>query len=155
MSVTASLSLSRLGRDLESLGLDPAALDYSRGLRAASVYLAAQSKLCFAESRTPDGTPWPPFKRTPSRRRGGRSAKLLIDKGILAASMSAAAAGARGAVRDLTRVSLEQGTNIDYAGWQNFGTRTIPAREFVGITPAHAARIEELIADDVVRQMGF
>lgn len=152
-SATRDLTLTGLADELRGMGVDPAALDYSRGLKAVSVYLSAQAKRCFSESRTPDGTPWPPLKN-PSRRRGGKSAKPLVDKGILMASMSATAAS-RGAVRDITRVSLEHGTEIEYAGFQNFGTRTIPAREFVGITDQMAGRIEQIIADDVARQLGF
>jgi phage gpG-like protein len=155
MSATATytLDLSGLQRELVQMGIEPAQLDFTRGLQAVSVYYGAQAKQCFARSATPDGDPWPPFKRTPSRRRGGKSAKLLVDKGLLMASMSARQA--QGAVRDITRTTLEQGSNLDYAGAQNFGTGTIPARQFAGITEAMAARTEELIADDVLRQLGF
>ena len=53
------------------------------------------------------------------------------------------------------RASLEQGSNLEYAARQNFGGGGIPARPFAGITDPMADRIGELIADDVVRQMGF
>lgn len=151
-AVTAvTITLTRLSAELQRLAIDPAALDYSRGLRIVSVYLGAQAKQCFAGSREPDGTAWPPFKRKPSARRGGWSAKLLVDKGLLQASMSASAAS--GAVREIGRTSLEHGSNLKYAAYQNFGTATIPARQFAGITPAMAERIEQLVADDVMRQV--
>jgi phage gpG-like protein len=146
MPATAShtVSLAGLQAELQQLGIDPATVDFSRGLRAAAVYLASMSKRNFAA--------WPPLKN-PSRRPGGRSARPLVDKGILMASVSASGGG--GAVRDVTTRSLEFGTNVSYAGFHQYGTRTIPARRFLGITEAMAKRIEELIADDVVRQMGF
>jgi phage virion morphogenesis protein len=154
MPATAShtVSLAGLQAELQQLGIDPATVDFSRGLRAAAVYLASMSKRNFAGSHEPDGAPWPPLKN-PSRRPGGRSARPLVDKGILMASVSASGGG--GAVRDVTTRSLEFGTNVSYAGFHQYGTRTIPARRFLGITEAMAKRIEELIADDVVRQMGF
>jgi phage gpG-like protein len=159
MAVTAggTLRLDQLEAEVRSHGIDPATLDYTRPLGAVSVYLSSQARMSFSRQATPDGTPWPPFKRTPSRRRGGRSAKLLWDRGILAASMSARAA--RGAVRDIQQsgalARLEHGSNLDYAGYQFLGTGTIPARTAVGITDEMAQRIEMLVADDVVRQMGF
>lgn len=153
VSAGQTLNLQGLADTLRGMSVDPASLDYTHGLKAASVYLSAQAKRCFSESRTPDGAQWPPLKN-PSRRRGGRTAKPLVDKGLLMASMSAVAA-TNGAVRDITKTSVEHGSNLEYAGWQNDGTRTIPARPFVGITDAMAAKIETIIADDVARQMGF
>jgi phage gpG-like protein len=151
MAAIITVDLEGLARDLEAHNIDPGTVDYTRALTAVSVYLWAQAKRCFVTSSTPDGVPWPPFKRTPSRRRGGRSAKLLIDTGLLMASTSAR--NARGAVRNMTRNTLEQGSNLFYAGFQNDGTRAIPARPFVGITAAMADRIADIVADDIERQL--
>lgn len=155
------VSLTGLQAELRAMGVDPAQLDYTRGLRASSLYLSAQAKVNFDRQASPDGVAWyrwpgkwSPFKNRPRKGRG-KNAKLLRDKSLLMASMSARAAGVRGAVREITRTTLEQGSNLEYAGRQNFGGGGIPARPFVGITQADAAKIETLVADDVVRQMGF
>jgi phage virion morphogenesis protein len=150
-SATHTVNLAGLEAELRGLGIDPATADFSRALNITAVYLAGMTKRNFTGSHDPDGSPWPPLKN-PSRRRGGRSAKPLVDRGLLMASVSAQGGGS---VRDVTPRSLEFGTNVSYAGYHQFGTRTIPARRFLGITDAMAKRIEELVADDVVRQMGF
>jgi hypothetical protein len=157
-AVVKVFSLAAMEREIRDMGIDPASLDWARPLRIVSIYFAAEGGRCFAESRTPDGRPWAPFKRTPSRRRGGRSARLLVDRGILAASMSARSAGP-GAVRQITRTDrgavLLQGSALDYSGYQDQGTGTIPARQFAGVSERMMDRAEQLIADDVVKQMGF
>jgi phage gpG-like protein len=159
--ISSNQSLTGLQDSLRALGVDPAQLDYTRGLRAASVYLGAQAKQSFVNQASPDGQAWyrwsgkyEPFKNRPRNGRGKLgTVKLLRDKGLLMASMSARDASTPGAIRDIGRSTLEQGTNLEYAARQNFGGGGIPARPFVGITDAMGRRIEQLVADDVARQM--
>lgn len=164
-----TVRLVDLAQYLGTLGAaySPAKLDMTRPLRPVSVYLASQAKMNFDRASTPDGAPWPPLKRQrPRNKRAAKAGKRkgkhsgqkpLRDSGILMASMSARAATA-GAVRAITggagRANLEQGSNVDYGGYHQFGTRHIPKREFSGITDAMVGRIGDIVVDDLVRQMG-
>ncbi len=137
-----------------------------RPLRPVSVYLSSQAKSNFDRGQTPDGAPWPPLKRQRARNKRAAKAgkragahtgqKPLLDSGILMASMSARAASAN-AIRAVTggagAASLEQGSNVNYGGFHQNGTRHIPRRQFAGITDQMVTRIGDIVVDDVVRQM--
>ncbi len=81
-------------------------------------------KTSFQESRTPTGTDWKTLDPETIKRRRKQSSKPLIDTGVLRNS-TYARSGAR---------TIYFGTNISYAGFQQFGTRRIPARPFLPIT---------------------
>lgn len=81
-------------------------------------------KMSFQDSRTPTGTGWQPLDPETIKRRRKKSSKPLIDTGVLRNS-TYARSGAR---------TIYFGTNIGYAGYQQFGTRYIPARPFLPIT---------------------
>lgn len=49
---------------------------------------------------------------------------------------------------------VSYGSDLAYAGYQNNGTRTIPARPFAGVSDVAADEIAELAADWVLSQMG-
>lgn len=123
----ATINLGNLTRKLGGIAAhtDMQRLTFTRSLKESQVYLLSQYKRCFDESRSPDGKPWAPLKRPRNRKRdrkakGGTGQKPLRDKGLLMAAASASAA--TGAIRELGRFHLEQGTNLDYAAAQNFGT---------------------------------
>jgi phage gpG-like protein len=154
VAIQREITLDRLPGQLAAMGVDPRAVDWRPALADTSVYLGAEYKRSFAESRSPDGTPWRPLKRQRSRRRdrrakGGSGQKPLRDTGLLMASSS----GGAGFIKQLTALSLEQGTNVEYAGFQNNGTRFIPARPFVGVGPKQADMIERIVADRIERQL--
>src|SRR5262245_26052808 len=140
------VSLAGLAGVLGSVG---GPLDYQPSLKLVAVYLAAQARRSFDEGRGPDGRPWRPLKK-PSKRRGGASAKPLRDTGLLMASLSA-----RGAqhVEEYQPAALEFGTAVRYGRYHQDGTRTIPARPFLGTTPAMDERIGEIVADQLARQV--
>jgi hypothetical protein len=153
--IQRTITLPELPRELQRFDIHPASIDYRPALQDVSVYLGAEYKRSFAESRSPDGTPFAPLKRPRRRRRdrrarGGTGQKPLIDRGLLQASGSGKAA--QGSVRELHQASLEQGTSLFYADWQNRGTRTIKARPFVGIAERQATMIERIVADRLMRQ---
>lgn len=149
VAIQRSISLPELPRQLAMLELSPAEIDWRPSLLDVSLYVGAVSKGCFDQSQSPDGVPWKPIK--PRRRKRDRKAtrfRPLYDTGKLFGSMT----GKAGAIRELSSLSLTQGTNVEYAPFQNDGTRTIPARPFVGLTPKHADQIGAIIVDRIMRQ---
>jgi len=83
----------------------------------------------FQQSRSPGGDDWRPLSpRTIARRRHGSGsgprAKPLIDTGRLRNSLQVVAQPR----------SIQFGTSVEYAGPQQFGTKTIPARPFLPVT---------------------
>lgn len=78
----------------------------------------------FDQSRAPDGSAWAPLAPATIARRRRGSSKPLVDTGRLRNSISAVA------LNDALRV----GTNVIYAGIQQFGGRGIPGRPFLPIT---------------------
>ncbi len=124
-------------------------LDFHEPLKQVGFMLAGYAKQSFDAQASPDGSPWAPFKRTPSRKRGGKSAKLLRDTGLLMASYQ----GGNGHAEDITALSLTWGSNLDRAGWHQDGTRTIPARPQAGLTPLIAQDIGDLVSEWLEKQL--
>lgn len=85
----------------------------------------------FASSTTPSGRPWAALKRA---RPGG---KPLVRSGRLAASVR---------VR-VERDGLVIQSDVPYAGYQDQGTRTIPARTFAGIDEQALKVVERELGD--------
>ncbi len=145
MSFAQQLDLSGLSAATQqALAAAVGKIDLRPALRQVALYLNSQARRNFVNQSAPDGTPWARFKHKPSARRGGASAKLLRDTGVLMASLTGQAGGH---VEDVTAFALRWGTNVPYAKYQNFGTRHLPARPFVGLTPAMVARIEQIIVE--------
>lgn len=104
-------------------------------------------KTSFQESRTPTGTSWKPLDPETVKRRRKQSSKPLIDTGVLRNSTYA-----RGGAR-----TIYFGTNIGYAGFQQFGTRRIPARPFMPITAQGELTMAgpaKIVFDRISRQVG-
>ena len=118
-------------------------LDWRPFFKVARLLIVADTKQHFVQATAPDGTPWLPLKRT-SKRRGGSRAKPLRDTGLLMMSVTA---NGQGHVEEITARQLVFGSNLDRAGWHNFGTRTIPARPFLGFSPKLVAQIDRAAAD--------
>lgn len=146
-------------------------IDYGPPAQATAVYLAAQSKRCIAESRSPDGTPYAPLKR--------RKGKPLWDKGLMVAGLSAVSQ------THADGFSAQQTVGTDYSLAQNFGftrsvperkrkkpwvwkdakgkavftrhirahTITVPARPFLGITGAMADRVATFAIDHALKSL--
>lgn len=112
--------------------------------------LIAATKENFVGQHTPDRTPWVPFRRTPSRRRGGPGSKLLRDKGLLMASVTASGGGH---LEEQTPQRFVFGTNLHYAGYHQFGTRRIPRRQFLGLGQKLLQDIDEAIGEFVEKKL--
>lgn len=139
MPTTVVLDLSQFAAYLQRVGKDRLSLE--KPFRQIALLLASATRQNFDRAASPDGTPWAPFKRTPSAKRGGPAAKLLRDTGLL---MSSYGAGA-GHVERVSGVALEWGSNVDRAAWHQFGTRAIPARPHVGVTPELLQKVDFVI----------
>jgi hypothetical protein len=59
-----------------------------------------------------------------------------------------------GHVEDVGASSLVWGTAVPYAGFQNDGTRTIPARPFLGVTDDMKETVSKILLDYVKRMIG-
>lgn len=127
--------LDKEAAGLEQPDLQPA-LDRVRDL------LTADIKGNFNGGHTPTGESWPPLKNP--------THKPLVDTGALMASAAAAAGAAtvRGNV-----ITVDGSGLVPYAGFQNDGTRSIPAREFWGISDATLDKVAEVIADAVAKKL--
>jgi phage gpG-like protein len=132
---------------------------YEPLLRRFAVLLSAESKKCFAGSKGPEGAAWAPLKRPRRRRRDrqgrrrrrGSGDKPLRDTDVLMLSVTA---GGRKHVEQITRTALVWGSDLDYADFHQDGTKTIPARPFVGVSAALLQRMERMTAEYVARELG-
>lgn len=113
-------------------------LDRLRQLLADSV------RTNFEGSHDPAGTPWAPLKHP----RPGR--KPLIRTGDL---LHSAVEMAWHAVRTRDGLQFDGSLLPPYAVYHQFGTSTIPARPFFGISADFQRNAEELLARDVLRRM--
>ncbi len=115
------IALSWLARRLAS------ATEMARQQSAASLEALAVAgmRAAIETSTAPDGTPYPPLKRP----RPDGTTKPLKHTGLLEASLSAR----------YVNGELILYSDHPAAKFQNFGTRTIPARRFLGIPSLGAA----------------
>lgn len=109
--------------------------DMSVPMKQAGIYLQLQTDLRFKGRDSPDGTSWPPLKKSTVNQRRGKSNVPLQDSGKL--RMSFNSRGGAGAVFRIGHDSLEYGSNLKAPGGQyslaaihQFGVRiTMPPRQ--------------------------
>jgi len=124
-------------------------LNFRQPLEVSKLLIIGATRQNFARGQTPEGVTWRPLKR-PRRRSKGRDLPLR-DTGIL---MASATGGAR-RVERITNTELVTGTNVEYAGFHQVGTRHIPARPFLGFTPQLVKDIDRAFTEFVEKQLGF
>jgi phage virion morphogenesis protein len=96
--------------------------------------------------KDPQDRPWKPLSAATLKSRRNRnksSIKILIDTGRLVNSINSQASGNEARV----------GTNVGYAPFHNFGTRKMPQREFMGLTPRALDMIVQRLSDFVTRAL--
>ena len=105
----------------------------------------------------------PKGKKKPARKKKGRKRKPFVmgvdlplwDTGRLVASVGA---GSVDHVEEVDRRGLVYGTNVSYAPYHQYGTRTIPARPFLGIGDDLAKQLEDVLVkfaeDEIVKALG-
>lgn len=86
-----------------------------------------------------------PGKQRTARVRRTEKSKILVDTGLLRASVISQVAGA-GAVRKITKTHIDFGTRIAYANDHQFGVpeRNLPARPFLGLSAETRRAIEDI-----------
>jgi phage gpG-like protein len=144
------LDPSRFAEWCEARGRQLASLDFGPPLRRSAIILVSYARQSFDGAHDPDGRPWAPLQRP--RRRGRSGEKPLRDTGLLMASLTAGS-GAAGHVERLSPHELVWGTNIEYAGFHQDGTRHVPARPFLGINNECASDIAQSFAEYVAAQV--
>lgn len=108
-------ALNRIGRLMDAMA------DPSPAMRMIAEEIRGEVDLAFRESRTPSGEAWTPLLQETVAKRRGTTAQPLRDTGRLATSVMTA--------HGLDHATV--GTNVDYAGFHQHGTRHIPARPFM------------------------
>lgn len=88
-------------------------------LKQIKLLLFASIRDNFDGSHGPDGTNWKPLANNRPRNQGRGQGKPLLDKGTLRASMTTT--GGKGHVENVGPLSLEVGTNLEYAALHQFG----------------------------------
>lgn len=149
MAAALELTLGQLSALANKKASDLERLSFRQPLEVSKLLIVRASQLNFSRSSDPEGTPWLPLKR-PRRRTKGRDLPLR-DTGLLLASV---VGGARHVER-ITDAELLFGTNLEYAGFHQFGTRFIPKREFLGFNQQLIGDIDRAFGDYVEKQLGF
>lgn len=116
-------ALTKLGEDIEeSAKIDPENMEWL--LTRIGVFFVGEVKQNFLQARDPYGNAWAPFTREPSQKRGGSSAKLLMDTGRLVGSITHS-------LEIMTNSSkVTVGTPVTYADFHQSGTPRNVARPF-------------------------
>ena len=144
---TETLRLEHLGPRLGAMASRVESLTFAPALKVASVMIGAAAKENFARGHAPDGTPWAPLKRPRSGSKGGD--RPLRDTGLLMASVS----GGSGHVEEVSAFALLAGTRVGYGQYHQHGTRTVPARPFLGFGPALVEKLDRVFSDHLGREM--
>jgi len=150
MATTDILLLEDLPSWLGAYADQLAHVDLTEPLTTAAFYLAQEARKCFDEQRSPDGAPWAGWKRPPSAKRGGPASKLLRNTDVLMASL---AGKGQGHIESVMSASMVWGTAVGYAAYHQYGTRTIPARPFIGVTDAMLEKIDQIVLDYLLRTL--
>ncbi len=149
--VAEEVTLDQFGAWASGLNAELARLDFTQPLRSVKIALVASTKENFSGGHTPDGTVWAPLQRarTRNRRKGDRGLPLR-DTGLL---MASTAAQGRGHVEEITRQELLFGSNLEYAGFHQFGTRHIPARQFLGFNEKLLRTVDAILGEFVEKKL--
>lgn len=99
---------------------------------------------CVLEAREPEGRPWPPLKRPEAGRRP------LVRTGRLLASLSL---GGPGNIATAGPQGIRFGTQVQYAVYQQKGTRRIPARPFLGVSRRLERKMEQMVATNLAERL--
>lgn len=141
-------------------GMVKAGRDLTPLMRDIGEYLLRTTRDRFEDERGPDGAPWQPLSEATRRRKRRNKDRILTESGHLGGpSLSYRASPSE----------LLLGSSAVYAGTHQFGAKKgsfgatskgepipwgdIPAREFLGLSDADGAEIEELIGDYLLRRL--
>lgn len=102
----------------------------------------------FESQQSPTGEAWRPLAPSTVKRKGHDT--ILFETGKLKASLTGKAAEA---IRESTAKDMTFGTSVEYAGFHQRGTSTIPQRVHVGASENSLKLLEDGIADFIVDLM--
>lgn len=120
-------------------GLMSALQDPSPAMQGMAEDIRGEVDLAFAEGRSPAGERWEPLQPATIAQRRGNSSQPLRDTGRLANSIMAA----------FGSDYAEVGTNVEYAGFHQHGTRDILARPYIPLAEDLAGGDSDLVLDAV------
>ena len=103
----------------------------------------------FDRKSGPDGQPWAPHAAYTIKKMGVHP--LLMWTGAMIFSLESRSGAGR--IEQITQNSLTIGTDLFYAGWQQYGTARIPARPFVWMIGSDVDQITEQFADGVLERL--
>lgn len=159
LGFTETLTLDKLAPWLRGKVQAVQNYNFDRVLKAAGVILESATKANFDWGRSPDRIPWAPLSKPRKRNQkavlagflGANAGLPLRDTGALMASLTSS--GARH-IEERTAHSLEWGTSVDYAAYHQLGTKTIPARPFLGLNDEVTGDLAQLLADELTGDNG-
>lgn len=94
-----------------------------------------------AEKTDPSGRAWPPLAASTIAAKG--NGNILVDSGRLLGSIFHASGSHEAVV----------GTNVEYAGYLQGGTRKMPARAFIGISDENWQQIDRAVSAWIARNL--
>lgn len=135
-------------------------LDFTEPLEQIREELRKQTEHGFNTETDPEGNKWPALKPQTIKRKLRRAKredrvsrnKILQDKGDLADSMIVKPR-ALGTIDELSKSTLEWGTEDKKADFHDKGTTHMPKREFLGISQETEDKIESIVADYVEKKI--
>ena len=136
MRITVSHDLSRIAQSLNRLsGKLTGSLE--EPLRAIGGMLERTTKDRIRETKTaPDGKRWQDVSPTTAEAKNGRGG-ILVDHGNLLASIT----------HEASAKSVITGSVMGYSVYAQEGTKTMPARPYLGLSVQDYERIGELMED--------
>lgn len=137
-----------------------AATHLKEPFQQAANIVSGEMANCIIKSQSPAGESYPPLAASTVRGRKNKgrhqsespqagSVRPLIEDGALIQSLVEGPSH----IEDIEDEYFTAGTDVEYAGFQNFGTNTIPERPFVGFTQEAEDRTTELVADHIVNKL--
>lgn len=109
--------------------------------------LAEDTEERFASGKGPDGEVWPPLKSGKAR------TPLTKTRKLRESAIQAVAAADVVPSETSWVVTVDVGQMAPQAQWQRGGTKTIPAREFLGVSDAGLERVAELAASEAADKL--
>lgn len=126
-------------------------LDFTEPLTDFVGVLEDQESSAWDSRMSPAGEAWPPLSEYTIRKKGHD--RPLILTGALRAAMTDR--HAPGHVGEVQPTLMTFGTDIDYAGFHEYGTQRIPQREFASISEENLNKLVNAITDHVVASLQY
>lgn len=108
--------------------------NWTPALRECATYMESSTRQNFLEEKDPNGNPWKPLAASTLQYK--RSGKILTETGRLVNSIGSEVVGNKARIY----------TNVEYAQYLQYGTKKMPARQFLGIGEKDQEAIEQIFA---------